>query len=388
MGYHRTSKIQAVSIPYINKVPTKNVVAQAPTGTGKTFAFALGSLAKVEENEAAVQVIVLSPTRELSRQTYQVYQSLIKYTKIKLCLGLPGNNIRSEDLGHVLIGLPLTILKLTTKYKKEFPKVKVLVLDEADDLLAMKGLGHVENIIRLYKNINPLVQVLLFSATYSDKIKEQVFKVVKDPHQILMNPTKLSLKGVKQVYIKCEAREKPAKIHELFEKLTEITQSIVFVNTRKFADALKMYLQQHGHDGVDLLMGGTMEHKERDIVFDRFKQMKTRILITTDLLVRGIDNRKVTLVINVDIPCDPYNEFEPDYENYLRRVGRTGRFYDEGVVVNMVETYLDMKLLKKIEGFYQSTISELLDLDELQDELSKVRGDYYGIGEGGFGGGD
>ena len=387
MGYHRTSKIQAVSIPLINKVPTKNVMAQAPNGTGKTFAFALGSLAKVEENEAAVQVIVLSPTRELSRQTYQVYQSLIKYTKIKLCLGLPGCNLRSEDLGHVLIGPPLTILKLTQKYKKEFQKVKVFVLDEADELFAMEGQGHEANIIRLYKNINPVVQILLFSATYSDKIKERAFKVVKDPHQILLNPTKLTLKGVKQVYIKCEAQEKPPKIHELFERLTEITQSIVFVNTRKFADALKIYLQQHGHDGVDLLMG-TMEHKERDIVFDRFKQMKTRILITTNLLARGIDNRKVTLIINFDIPRDPYKKFEPDYENYLHRVGRTGRFGDEGVAVNLVETDLDMKILKKIEEFYQSTISEQLDLGELQDELDKVRGEYYGKGEGGFDKGD
>jgi ATP-dependent RNA helicase DDX19/DBP5 len=374
------SKIQSFSIPGIVTDPPSNLIAQSQNGSGKTLAYSIGSIARIDDKKSATQVVIITPTRELCRQIYKVYQDLTKYTNISVMLLQAGGtmDLKKIPLPHVIIGTTGMVSKLGKMRSKDLNEVAVLIVDEADFFLSNK---EIPNLISLSKSMNNKKQVLLFSATYSEQALKNSQKVLgKEYLQLAIEAEKLTLKGVFQYFMKVDQKDKMETILNLYKSMT-INQVIIFVNYKHVAKKLYDFLEAN-KISVSLLMGGDdMTKEQRDKIFDEFMQNKTRVFITTDLLSRGIDNRKISIVINYDLPTNHDNKDIkdiPNYEVYLHRIGRTGRFGDEGVALNLITNDAEMALLEKIKAFYKSEIVEGT-VDMLEKKSKEIRGDKYAI---------
>ena len=367
LDFDQPSKIQATTIPLIVEEPYHNLIAQSRNGSGKTLAFTLSSLVRVDPKVNDIQVIVISPVRELAKQIYDVYLSVTKYLPdIKISLIVPESP--TTGMGHILIGTPKSLLKMIEKDRKKFEKLKMLIVDEADMAFNPKDMISTDVII-IYKKTNPKKQVVLFSATFSPDIINSAREVVKEATVIKLAAKNLTLQGVMQLYTKCEDRKKFQAIYDIYSKIIAV-QTIVFCNTRHISEKLFQFLTAKGIK-ASLVMGG-MSPGERDATMKGFKSRETTVLITTNALARGYDNRYVTLVINFDIPRQVGSKVDPDPEAYLHRIGRTGRFGDIGIALNLVESENDMNMLGKIKEFYGCEIKETT-LEKLPKQVSEVK---------------
>ncbi len=366
MGFEQPSKIQATTIPMIVKEPFKDLIAQSQNGTGKTLAFVLSSIIRTDVKCADIQVVVVSHIRELAKQIYDVYMQVTKYVPgIKISLIIPEN--QSAGLGHILVGTPKSLLKVINANKMKFMKVRVMVIDEAD--AAFRPSDDISMQVRtIHKKINPKKQTLLFSATFSAEMLESTRALVKSATIMKMPQSQLTLAGVVQLFMKCEANKKFDTILEIFGHILAV-QTIVFCNTKVYSKKLLQFMTSHGVK-AGLIMG-ELTAQERDATMKSFKDRETTMLITTNLLSRGYDNRYVTFVINLDIPRSIGDRSEPDCEGYLHRIGRTGRFGDLGVALNIIEKEEDMTVLEKIKDFYKCEIKET-NLDMLAKEIKVV----------------
>jgi translation initiation factor 4A len=219
------------------------------------------------------------------------------------------------------------------------------MLDEADEMLSR---GFKDQIYDVFKFMPETVQVALFSATMPLEVLEVSKRFMRDPVRILVKRNELTLEGIKQFYIAVEREEwKLDTLCDLYETLT-ITQAIIYVNTRRKVDWLTDKLSER--DFTVSAMHGDMEQKERDIIMREFRSGSSRVLITTDLLARGIDVQQVSLVINFDLPINR--------ENYIHRIGRSGRFGRKGVAINFLTTG-DVRYLRDIEQFYNTQVDEM-----------------------------
>lgn len=367
-GYERPSKIQGYSIPLIVSDPPSHLIAQSKNGTGKTGAFVIGSLSRVDINNQKIQVIALANTRELCNQIYDVYRKIGAHLIAK---GMKITTVQKEsknfDIGHVVVTTPAQIDKYLKK-KVDFSNVKILVVDEADTMFVD------ENVVTLISTIiNKLPdnkQIMLFSATYNDKVREMVQKTLKEANQISLKKEELTLKYVKQTMIKCEQKKKFDLIGELYKKMV-ITSTIIFINTRSFADTAYQYLTKELGLQVSLLKGGDMPGYERDKVIEEFRKGDTKVLITTNVLSRGIDIPQVNLVINFDLPTykDQFGIEQRDKECYLHRVGRTGRFGKVGVALNIVTNEKDMDYIEELRKYYNCEIQDTT-IEKLEKYIS------------------
>uniref|UniRef100_A0A8C7ACY4 RNA helicase n=1 Tax=Neovison vison TaxID=452646 RepID=A0A8C7ACY4_NEOVI len=346
----------------------QNLIAQSQSGTGKTAAFVLAMLSRVEPAEKYPQCLCLSPTYELALQTGKVIEQMGKFhPELKLAYAVRGNKLeRGQKISeHIVIGTPGTVLDWCAKLKFIDPKkIKVFVLDEADVMIATQG--HQDQSIRIQRMLPRNCQMLLFSATFEDSVWKFAQKVVPDPNIIKLKREEETLDTIKQYYVLCNNRdEKFQALCNLYGAIT-IAQAMIFCHTRKTASWLAAELSKEGHQVA--LLSGEMMVEQRAAVIERFREGKEKVLVTTNVCARGIDVEQVSVVINFDLPVD--KDGNPDNETYLHRIGRTGRFGKRGLAVNMVDSKHSMNILNRIQEHFNKKI-ERLDTDDL-DEIEKI----------------
>jgi translation initiation factor 4A len=340
-GFEKPSTIQQKAIVPIST--GKDIIAQSQSGTGKTGAFTIGILNNLEEKLNYTQAMILSPTRELAEQIHTVIKAIGQFTKyrIKLCVG--GTITEKMDSCQILIGTPGRILDMLNHGKIQLQHCKIFTLDEADEMLSK---GFKEQIYEIFQFIPKKTQILLFSATMPSEILELTKKFMSDPINILVKKEELTLEGIKQYYIQVEREDwKFDTLIDLYKSF-EVTQCVIFCNSKQKVEMIAQRLNDSGYS----VSGIHSDLANRTEIMREFKSGKTRMLITTDLLARGIDVQHISLVINYDIPKSK--------ETYIHRIGRSGRFGRKGIALNFITT-TDQNQLKEIEQFYHTQIDEL-----------------------------
>lgn len=349
-GYETPSPIQSKAIqPIIDK---KDLLAQAQSGTGKTATFSIGALASIDYSLKEPQIIILSPVRELSNQTYTVVKSIgcmIKDLEVGLFVG--GNKIYEDiqylktKIPHVIIGTPGRINDLIEKKWIAIKNIKLLIVDEADEMLTntFKKQFH-----RIVMACNESVQIALFSASYSNDVKNLAMSFLRDPVSIIVKAENLTLDGIAQYYVALENDyHKFVTLKDLYGKIS-FSQCIIYCNS--VSRVMNLYDSLKNEEYPVTYIHSQMTTVERKQIFHDFKSGKSRILISTNLTSRGIDIQQVNLVINFDISkC---------VHNYLHRIGRTGRWGRKGVAINFITPY-DIHTVRAIETHYQCNILEL-----------------------------
>jgi translation initiation factor 4A len=347
-GFEKPSTIQQKAIKPMLK--HRDLIAQAQSGTGKTATFAIGALQQVDTNNRICQALVLAPTRELAQQIQKVVMALGDYLQLE-CMACIGGTAVREDIRrleqgvHIVVGTPGRVFDMIQRHALRPETIKMFVLDEADEMLSR---GFKDQIYEVFRYLPATVQVGLFSATMPVDVLEITQKFMRDPIRILVKKDELTLEGIKQFYIAVEKEEwKLDTLCDLYETLT-ITQAIIYCNTRRKVDWLNEKMQSR--DFTVSCMHGEMDQRERDLIMREFRTGSSRVLITTDLLARGIDVQQVSLVINYDLPTNR--------ENYIHRIGRSGRFGRKGVAINFL-TSGDVQYMRDIEQFYNTQIEEM-----------------------------
>lgn len=354
-GFERPSAIQQRAI--IPIIKGNDVIAQAQSGTGKTATFSVAILQKIDVSVKAVQALILAPTRELAQQIQKVVVALGDFMNIDCHACIGGVSVREDmkkfETGvHVVVGTPGRVYDMINRRAFRTDQMKIFVLDEADEMLSR---GFKEQIYDVFQLLPPSTQVVLLSATMPQDVLEVTTKFMREPIRILVKKDELTLEGIKQFYIAVEKEDwKLDTLCDLYETVT-ITQAVIFCNTRRKVDWLTEKL--HQREFTVSAMHGDMEQSQREVIMKEFRSGSSRVLITTDLLARGIDVQQVSLVINYDLPTNR--------ENYIHRIGRGGRFGRKGVAINFV-TNDDVRMLRDIEQFYNTQIDEMpMDVADL-----------------------
>eukprot|EP00745_Piridium_sociabile_P038688 TRINITY_DN7090_c0_g1_i1.p1 TRINITY_DN7090_c0_g1~~TRINITY_DN7090_c0_g1_i1.p1 ORF type:complete len:483 (+),score=128.05 TRINITY_DN7090_c0_g1_i1:98-1546(+) len=347
-GFEKPSAIQQRAI--MPCIMGRDVIAQAQSGTGKTATFSVAILEKIDLKLTKCQALILAPTRELAQQIQKVVLALGDYMNAQ-CHACIGGTVVREDMRklesgvHIVVGTPGRVYDMINRGALDSHNIKMFVLDEADEMLSR---GFKDQIYDVFRFMPAEIQVILLSATMPSDVLEVTQRFMREPVRILVKKEELTLEGIRQFYVQVEREEwKLDTLCDLYETLT-ITQAVIFCNTRRKVDWLTE--KMHGRDFTVSAMHGDMDQKERDVIMREFRTGSSRVLITTDLLARGIDVQQVSLVINYDLPANR--------ENYIHRIGRGGRFGRKGVAINFVTTD-DIRTLHDIEQFYNTTIEEM-----------------------------
>jgi len=354
-GFEKPSHIQQRGI--IPCIQGHDTIAQAQSGTGKTATFSISSLQRVNIKDPDCQVLILAPTRELAHQTYKVLNDLGDYMKIQSHACVGGTAVR-EDIQilqrgvQIVVGTPGRVNDMIGRNALRLTKLRMFVLDEADEMLSR---GFKDQIYDVFQYLPSEVQVCLFSATMPVEILSMTKRFMRNPVRILVKKEALTLDGIRQFYISVEREDwKLDTLCDLYETLT-ITQAIIYCNTRQKTEWLKDKMTSR--DFTVSCMHGDMDMSNRQLIMREFRSGSSRVLITTDLLARGIDVQQVSLVINYDLPINR--------ENYIHRIGRSGRFGRKGVAINFVSQE-DVRALREIEQFYRTEIEEMpMDVSDL-----------------------
>ena len=348
-GFENPSPIQKRAI--IPLIQRRDLIAQAQSGTGKTGAFVIGSLQILDEKKAATQALILAHTRELARQIYSVIQAMGNLLKIKTQL-LVGGTSTDEDREklensppHIIVGSPGRVHDMIRRKHLKTNDITLLVLDEADELLSH---GFKEQIYKIFQFMPNEIQIGLFSATMPAELNMLTSKFLRNPMKILIKKEMLTLQGIAQYFVALDNDEhKYVTLKDLFGSLA-ISQAIIYCNSIRRVDDL-FDAMKHDAFPVERMHSG-MEEKDRRDIYARFKTGSCRVLISTDLLARGIDIQQVSIVINFDLPKNVHT--------YLHRIGRSGRWGRQGVGINFI-TRRDIQKLTEIKQFYSTEIKEL-----------------------------
>jgi len=347
-GFERPSAIQQRGIRPM--LEGRDMIGQAQSGTGKTATFVIGVLQRIDYSLSACQALILAPTRELAQQNQRVALAFGDYLKIKCHACIGGTSVRDDiarlrEGQHCVVGTPGRVYDMIGKGCLRVDDLSVFVLDEADEMLSR---GFKTQIYDIFKTLPPNVQVCLFSATMAPEILDLTTKFMRNAVRILVTKAELTLEGISQFYVACEREEwKLDTLCDLYEVLT-ISQAIIYCNSRRKVDFLAEQMTKR--DFTVSVMHADLDQKERELIMLEFRSGSSRVLITTDLLARGIDVQQVSLVINFDLP--------QSMENYLHRIGRSGRFGRKGAAINFV-TNRDVATMKEIERFYHTQIEEM-----------------------------
>lgn len=349
-GFEKPSPIQQKAIKPI--ILGKDIIAQAQSGTGKTATFTIGALSKVELSDNSTQVMILSPTRELCVQTSKVVESIggmMKGLRVQTAFGGGGyedrNSFSSRDSAHIICGCPGRIYDMIRREQLNITKLKLVIFDEADELLSD---GFKDQVYSIFQYFHDNIQVGLFSATMPDHILKMTEKFMRNPVKICVNADQLTLEGISQFFVSLEDdRQKYATLKDIFSQLP-VSQCIIYCNSvKRVAD---LYDAMTEDDFPVCCIHSTMDKFTRDKSINDFRNGKSRVLISSNVTARGIDIQQVSIVINFDIPkC---------VHTYLHRIGRGGRWGRKGVGINLI-TRRDLDKLKEIETHYSSTIKEL-----------------------------
>lgn len=335
-GWENPSPIQEASIPIA--LAGRDILARAKNGTGKTGAYAIPIIERIDVSKDELQALVMVPTRELALQTSQIFIELSKHIGAKVMVTTGGTNLKDDimrlyETVHAIIATPGRILDLMNKNLVKCSKCGILVLDEADKLLSQDFKGMLDSIIHHLPNDR---QILLYSATFPLTVEHFMRKHMHEAYEInLMD--ELTLKGVTQFYAFVQERQKVHCLNTLFSKL-QINQSIIFCNSTQRVELLAKKITELGYSCFYIHAKMNQQHRNR--VFHDFRQGQCRNLVCSDLFTRGIDIQAVNVVINFDFPKHA--------ETYLHRIGRSGRFGHLGIAINLI-TYDDRFSLHKIE---------------------------------------
>jgi len=349
-GYEKPSLIQQKTcLPIIHGL---DVIAQSQSGTGKTASFVIGSLTKIDDTLNETQAIILSPTRELSLQIHSVITGLTTaWPELKSqCFvgGVPiKENIQSMKsfIPHIIVATTGRLMDLIKRKIINTNFVKILVLDEADELLQNNFQGHIRDIV---SKLSPEIQILLFTATIPSEMMDITKKFMRNPYTITIESENLSLEGIKQYFCAVSNDiQKVEAVKDIYSQIV-ISQSIIYCNSVN--RTMILYEELKNESFPVAYIHSTMDKTERSTIFRNFKNGKYRVLISTDITSRGIDIQQVGLVINFDIPVCKYT--------YLHRIGRSGRWGRKGMAINFVVSR-DTYLMKEIESYYKCNIEEL-----------------------------
>lgn len=346
-GFEKPSAIQQRAI-----VPLSmglDIIAQAQSGTGKTATFTIGVLSQINVALLKCQALIIAPTRELAQQIQKVVNALGEFLKIK-CYACVGGTKVTDDIQflqsgvHVVVGTPGRVFEMLSRGVINRDSIKVFVLDEADEMLSR---GFKDQIYEIFRLLPTTVQVGLFSATMTEETLGIISKLeMKNPVSILVKKDELTLEGIRQFYISVQKeQDKFEVLTDLYETL-RITQSVIFCNTRRKVDWLTAKMTE-----LNFTVSSTHgDQKDREGILQAFRSGATRVLITTDLLSRGIDVQQVSLVINYDLPNN--------VESYIHRIGRSGRFGRKGVAINLV-TDNERHKIDDLSRHYNTYINEM-----------------------------
>ena len=335
-GFEAPSPIQEESIPIA--LTGRDILARAKNGTGKTAAFCIPVLEKVDTSKNEIQALILVPTRELALQTSQVCKELGKHMGVEVMVSTGGTSLRDDivRLGatvHIVVATPGRVLDLSEKGVCKLGRAGIVVMDEADKLLSPEFQPVIEQLLGF---LAPQRQICLYSATFPVTVKQFKDKFLKKPY-IINLMEELTLKGITQYYAFVEERQKVHCLNTLFSKLS-INQSIIFCNSVHRVELLAKKITELGYSCFYIHAKMLQSHRNR--VFHDFRNGNCRNLVSSDLFTRGIDIQAVNVVINFDFPKNS--------ETYLHRVGRSGRFGHLGLAINLI-TYDDRFNLYRIE---------------------------------------
>lgn len=349
-GFENPSPIQRKAIkPIIDK---KDIIAQGQSGTGKTATFTIGALSHVNVKENVTQILVLAPTRELSKQITSVMSGIgAQMTGLKIQTIVGGNSIDDDvyklknEIPHVIVGCPGRVYDMIRRNHISARTIKLLILDEADEMLSV---GFKEQIYNIFQYFNNDIQVALFSATLPDYVYGITSKFMRNPIKITVKTEQLTLEGISQYFVAVEDdRDKYATLKDLYAVIS-LSQCIIYCNSVKRVIELYDAMTEDGFPVCRI--HSNMDKVDRDTAFNDFRCGKYRVLISSNVTARGIDIQQISMVINFDIPkC---------IHNYIHRIGRSGRWGRKGVGINLI-TRRDTGKLKDIESFYSCQINEL-----------------------------
>lgn len=345
-GYKTPSAIQAQAIVPI--VSGKDTIAQAQSGTGKTAAFTIGLLQRINIEMKSPQAIILSPTRELALQTLKVVDGIGSRLKVIVAQCIGGTQV-DDDIAaaqscHLIVATPGRLLSLLQKKYVSTSNVKMVVLDEADEMLSR---GFTEQIVSIMKFMNADIQIVLVSATLPPEILELTRQFMRDPVSILVKEAELTLDGIRQYVVELQDAWKTEVVEDIY-KVLSVQQGVIFCNSIGRVKELADKLKNDGH--TISCIHSELDQAERNKIMGEFRSGQTRILVATNIIARGIDVQNVSLVINYDIPREP--------ETYLHRIGRSGRFGRKGVAINFV-TDKDKQSMQAITDKFNVTTETL-----------------------------
>ena len=348
-GFEIPSPIQSKSIISICK--GRDIIAQAQSGTGKTASFTIGTLSHINAELNYIQAIVLAPTRELAIQITNVFEAIscmITNIRIKTIIG--GTSVLKDlddirfNQPHVIVGCPGRVYDMIQRKYIDVTKIKILVIDEADEMLSQGFLEQIKNIIL---RMSLKTQIALFSATLPSNIGEITDKFMQNPINIIVKAESLTLEGIKQFYIAVNNdREKYLTLKDIYH-LISVSQCIIYCNSVN--RVIELFNSMKYDNFPVSCIHSNMDKNERQESFNDFKCGSSRVLISTDITARGIDIQQVSIVINFDIPKNVHT--------YLHRIGRSGRFGRKGCGINLV-TSRDIQKMKEIENYYATEIQE------------------------------
>jgi len=355
-GFEKPSIIQQQAI--VPMTTGRDIIAQASSGTGKTATFAIALLNQLDfSKDPYCQSIILSPTKELAEQTNSVVNAIGNNIGVKTHICIGGKAVKTDlevlKKGvHVMIGTPGRIMDLLGRNAVDSKKIKILIIDEADTMLDR---GFKEQLYSILKSgLSDDMQVCLFSATLSEETLDITNKFMQDPIQILVKKDQVQVVGIAQYYIEIANEEQKIDVlMDIYEKLC-INQSIIYCNNKSKVSWLYEKLKDLAFPVGEI--HGEMPIEARESIMEKFRQSSLKILITTDLLARGIDVQAVSIVINYDVPTNR--------ENYIHRIGRCGRYGRKGKAVNFI-TPNDGKYIKDIETYYSVVMKPLPSVDIL-----------------------
>ena len=354
-GFEHPSEVQQQCIP--KAIEGQDIICQARAGMGKTAVFIISILNQIEEESAKPgYAIILGNTKELANQIKNEFDRFTEFMPwVRKAVFLGGVPIHEhikllknkEKSPHIIIGTPGRLRQLMLEKHIKGENVKIFVLDECDKLIDETEMR--AQVQKIFTQTGSEKQVMMFSATFPDKTKQICKKFMKDPFELFIDSdSKLVLHGLKQYYINLEENQKIRKLIQLLDDL-DFNQVIIFTKHIKFATALNKVIKQQKFPSI--VCTGDMKTDQRLKVYQEFKDGKYRVMVSTDVLGRGIDIEKINVVFNFDMP----NEVN----QYMHRVGRAGRFGTKGIAISFVTTDEDKQILNDIQSQFEVKIEEL-----------------------------
>lgn len=350
-GFEKPSVIQAKAIYPIAKC-RRDIVAQAQSGTGKTGAFTIGALSLVDSNVNETQVIFLAPTHELANQTSTVCASIGSHMPnfcTKTFIG--GTSVMDDritiekQVPHAVVGCPGRVFDLIRRRILDVSKLRIIVIDEADEMLSKGFQEQIQNIFRMLPSD---VQVAIFSATLTREVMELTPKFMTNPVKIVIEADQLTLVGIRQYYLAVRSDDEKFDALKKFFTLVSVQKCMIYCNSVPRVSQLCEAMRGEGFS-VDCIHRN-MSRGEREETLKQFRTGTTRFLISSNITARGIDVQQVNVVINFDITQDPHT--------YLHRIGRSGRWGRKGNAINFI-TPRDIRTMRDIEYYYKITIDPL-----------------------------